>query len=188
MNKSRARTVTASGNIIYQRTQRGWINSLGLWPLLMPIGGLLFLVSLPPEPPYFDTAIYGAFALLCIWRVFNASRTVLVALSDSLMQYHGMGGPWEVIYRDLDGVDLTDEVSSFALRTSLRRKHTDDLPRYLVLTHRSGRQRNINLTWFEGAALLGDLEARLPERVKRGERYRQMLAALEAAKETTAAD
>lgn len=175
MRKSGARTVTDSGNVIYQRTQRGWINSLGLWPLLLPVGVVLVISTWPPESPYLDTLIYGLFTLLCLWRVFDASRTMVVALGDKLMQYVGMGGPWELIYRDLARVDVVDEISAFALRTTLRPKREKDLPRYLVLADRQDRERHINLTWFKGSALLCDLEERLPEKVERSERYREAL-------------
>ena len=158
------RTVTASGNVIYQRTQRGWVESVGLWPLALAVSILLLMTTLPPEPPYFDTASIGLLALVCGRRAIRAGRQMLVAIGDGHLQYIGMGRAWYFYYKDLARVDLADQVTRLSAPLPPRtRRPQAGVPRYVVFTMLRGNHVNIRLSCFEATVLLKDLEARLPK-------------------------
>ncbi len=178
MSKSAPRTVTESGSVLHQRTPRGWVNSMGLWPLFFAISALLFTFTLPPTPPYCDVVLTALMALGCGWRVFNASRQMVVALGDQNILYVGMGRSWFVSYRDLTMVDFADAMGLFALPMSSGMGKAEGIPRFLIFVH-GGRRSNIHLSWFDAEALLLDLDARLPPKViERSPRYREVLAAI----------
>ncbi len=180
MSDASGRTITESGNVIYQRTQRGWINSVGLWPVALPVSILLVVSTWPPVPPYFDTAAAVLFALVSAWKLFNASRQMVVALGENHLQYIGMGKAWYFYFRDLAGVAMADDVGLFSLPLSGRRTRAGQVPRHIVFIMRNGNRVNICLSWFDAETLLLDIDARLPKKVERGERYEETLAALKA--------
>jgi hypothetical protein len=180
MTSKKARNITDSGNVIYLRTQRGWVSSMGFWALLLPVSVVLLTSTLPPEQPYLDTAVTGLLFIISAWQVVRAGRQMLVAMGDNHLQYIGMGRAWYFYFRDLRGVDVADRLTAHSQPTSSSLANPDKLPNYLIFVMRNGNRVNLHLNWFDGANLLLDLDGRLPKKIERTERYRAAVKALKA--------
>lgn len=175
-----ARTLTESGNIIYQRTPQGWFETVGLWTVAFVLGFLFLTTTLPLEAPYFDTAVAALILLTCGWRLLLGARQMLVAIGANHLQYIGQGRAWYFYYKDLAGVDLEDPRAPLSI-SALFRRGPRSLPRRVVFYMRNGNRVHIRLTCFDGPALLKDLDARLPQHAERSARYVKALQALKAA-------
>ncbi len=179
-----ARTVTGSGNIIYQRTRQGWFETVGVWTVAFVVAFLLLTTTLPPQAPYFDTALIGLLLLICGWRVLLGGRQMLIAIGENHLQYIGQGRAWYFYFKDLAAVDLESPPAAFslsALSALFQRRASTPVPRRAVFYMHNGNRVHIRLTFFDGPALLKDLDERLPKKVKRSDRYTLALRALKSA-------
>lgn len=174
-----ARTTTKSG-IIYQRTQQGWFETVGVWSVLFVAVFILLTFALPPEPPYLDVAVIGFLLAVVGWRLLLGTRQMLTAIGENHLQYIGQGRAWYFYFKDLSAVDLESPAALFSISALFGRRSAVRLPRRAVFYMTNGNRVHIRLTFFDGPALLMDLDARLPKRVTRSERFTKTLQALRA--------
>ena len=170
-----ARTVTESGNIIYQRTQQGYFETIGLWAIAFVLAFLFLTTTLPLQEPYLDTAAAALLLVICGWRLLMGSRQMLVAIGENHLQYIGQGRAWYFYFKDLLGVDVEDPRAAISLSALFVRRSGPPLPRRLVFYMHNGNRVIVRLTYFDAPALLIDLDKRLPRRVERSERYQKAL-------------